>query len=141
MKRILIIDDDEMIRELLRQILEKEGYEIIEASDGSKASLILSEKPTDLVITDIIMPDKEGIETIRELKKDYPNVKIIAMSGGGRIGPIPYLKIAKSMGACKTFTKPIHRLELIAAVKELIGSDINNNPHHELSHTNQANIA
>ena len=120
MARILVIDDDIQILEMLRQTLEREGYEVIDARDGKEGIRFYREAPTDLIITDIVMPKKEGVETIMELKRDFPDVKIIAISGGGRIGPENYLQIAKSLGAMHTFTKPIGREKLLAAVRELL---------------------
>ncbi len=121
MARILIIDDDIQIREMLSQMLEKEGFEVAYAENGIKAERIYRKTSVDLVITDIIMPDKEGLETIVELRRDFPHIKIIAISGGGRIGPEPYLKIAKSMGAMFTFVKPIDRKELVDAIRKALG--------------------
>lgn len=120
MARVLIIDDEAQVRSMLRQMLEREGLEVVEASDGKIGVRMFRQSPTDLVITDIIMPDKEGLETIRELSKDYPELKIIAMSGGGLIGPQHYLKIAKGFGAVRTFTKPVDRDELVTAIRELL---------------------
>ena len=120
MVRILIIDDDEQILAMLRQTLEREGYEVMEASDGNEGLRRYRENPTDLIITDLIMPEKEGIETIMELHRDFPDVKIIAISGGGRVDPGQYLSIAKSFGAQYTFTKPIERKKLLKAVRELL---------------------
>jgi len=120
MARILIIDDDLQIREMMEQMLQKEGYETISASDGQIAMKICWKNPADIVITDIIMPEKEGIETIVELKREFPGIKIIAMSGGGRIGPEHYLKMAKGLGASRTFTKPVKREDILKAIKELL---------------------
>ncbi len=120
MVRILIIDDNAELRKLLRQILEGEGYEVLEAADGIEGLEIYKDEPTDLVITDLIMPEKEGIETIRELKMDFPDVKIIAMSGGGRIGPESYLDMAQKLGALQTLTKPLDRKELLEAVRYIL---------------------
>lgn len=119
MKRILIVDDDVQMREMLRQMLEREGYSVADAPDGKVAMKLFGEEPADLVITDLIMPEKEGIEMIREFRRDFPEVKIIAMSGGGFIGPETYLKIAKGMGAMRTFAKPVGREELLEAIIEL----------------------
>ncbi len=120
MARILVIDDDIQILEMLRQTLEHEGYEVIDAHDGKEGMKLYREAPTDLIITDIIMPEKEGIETIMELKRDFPDVKIIAISGGGRIGAKECLHLAKKLGAQRTFTKPVPRQDMIKAVKELL---------------------
>jgi len=118
--RILIIDDDVQIRTLLKEILQQEGYEVVDAPDGLEGVRLYRENPADLVITDIIMPEKEGLEIIRELRTDFPEVKIMAISGGGRIGPEPYLQIAERLGAQSILTKPIGRDELIGAVREAL---------------------
>jgi YesN/AraC family two-component response regulator len=120
MPSILIIDDDAQILKMLRQILERESYDVTEAFNGKQGLRLYRKNPTDLVITDIIMPEKEGIEIIIELKRDYPDVKIIAISGGGRINPEDYLDIAKRLGAHRIFTKPVERKELLNAVRELL---------------------
>jgi DNA-binding NtrC family response regulator len=120
MARILIIDDDVHILRMLRQTLERKGYEVIEASNGKEGIRLYREEPADLIITDLIMPEKEGIETIKELRRDFPQLKIIAISGGGRIGAEAYLPMAKKLGAMRTFIKPIAREELLEAVRELL---------------------
>jgi len=120
MTRILVIDDEKPIRTLVRQMLEKAGYEVTEASDGKKGMTILREESSDLVITDILMPDQEGLQTIKELRRDYPEVKIIAISGGGAVGPETYLQTARRFGADRTLTKPFSRDDLLRAVGELI---------------------
>jgi PAS domain S-box-containing protein len=118
--RILIIDDDVEIRVMLRNILEHTGYEVVDAPDGKVAMRLHRNEPADLIITDLIMPKKEGIETIVELKRDFPEVKIIAISGGGSSGPKDYLSIAKQMGAMRIFTKPLEQDVLLEAVRELL---------------------
>ena len=120
MALILIIDDDDQFRAMLRQMLEYEGYEVVDAPDGKEGIRIYRVKPTDLIITDIVMPKKEGIETIVELRRDFPEVKIIAMSGGGILGPDTYLQMAKGLGAMRTLTKPIKREDFLKAVWELL---------------------
>jgi CheY-like chemotaxis protein len=87
MKRILIIDDDGQFLAMLRQMLERNGYRIVEVANGEEGIKLYRENPTDLIITDLIIPEKEGIESIIELRQDFPDVKIIAISGGGRINP------------------------------------------------------
>ena len=121
MPRILIIEDEVNVRKLTRQMLELEGFEVLEAGDGDSGLRTFKENEVDLIITDIIMPGKEGIETILELRRDNPGVKIIAMSGGGRMGPDGYLELARKFGANHTFSKPFDRQELVEAVKELLG--------------------
>ena len=93
MSKILVIDDDKNIRSLLRDFLERDGYEVMEAENGKVGLKLFRENGADLVITDLIMPEKEGIETIRELRRDFSDVKIIAISGGGAIGPETYLQM------------------------------------------------
>jgi DNA-binding response OmpR family regulator len=120
MARILIIDDEAMIRNLLVRMLEREGYETVTASNGKDGINIHRKNPADLIITDLIMPDKEGIETIMELRRDFQDVKIIAMSGGGKTDSETYLHIAKTIGAIKTLAKPFDRKELLTTIRELL---------------------
>ena len=120
MARILIIDDEPQIRSMLTLMLAREGYEIVEASDGVAGIKIYRQNPADLIITDLIMPNKDGIGMIIDLKKEFPDVKIIAMSGGGLNKPDGYLKGAKKLGAACTLTKPIDREEMLAAVREIL---------------------
>ena len=121
MARILIIDDDVQVQDMLRETLEQEGYETVTAANGKDGTDLYRQNPFDLVITDLIMPEKEGISTIKELKQEFPDVKIIAISGGGKIGPDEYLHMAKFLGAKYTFTKPVEHKTLLEAVRELIG--------------------
>ena len=120
MPRILIIDDEPLIRNVLRQMLERAGYEIIDAPDGEAAMKLIQHESADLVITDILMPEKDGLETIIDLKRRFPEIKIIAMSGGGYIGPEDYLHMAVKLGVVRTFNKPIEREDLLAAVREIL---------------------
>ena len=122
MASILIIDDDAQFRAMLRQMLSRAGYEVLEASNGKEGMRIYRDKPADLVITDLIMPEKEGIETISDLRREFPDVKIVAISGGGKMGPDDYLHGAKLIGAERIFTKPLEREEILEAVKKLIDS-------------------
>ena len=120
MKRILIIDDDFHVRDMLERLLRRAGYDSQLAENGVEALKIHRENPVDLVITDIIMPEKEGLEIITEFRRDYPSVKLIAISGGGRIGPANYLKMAKLLGVDRTFAKPVDTSQLLSAVEELL---------------------
>ena len=122
MALILIIDDEPQIRSMLKLMLERDGYEVAEASDGIEGIRIYRQNPADLIITDLIMPNKDGIGVILDLKKEFPNVKIIAMSGGGLNKPEGYLKGAKKLGAACTLTKPIDRGEMLRAIKEVLKS-------------------
>lgn len=121
MVRILIIDDEEPIRFTLRAILQKAGYEIAEATNGEEGLALQREQPFDLIITDIIMPEKAGVETIIDLRSNYPDLKIIAISGGGRTRNLDFLKIAKQYGADKYLTKPFSRDELLAVIQSCLG--------------------
>ena len=120
--RVLIIDDDEQIRVLLQQMMEWAGFDVVVAENGKIAMQIQSQQPADLVITDLIMPEQEGLETISCLKKEYAGIKIIAISGGGRIGPEAYLPAALELGADRVFSKPFDVQEIVASVKELLGN-------------------
>jgi len=120
MAKILIIDDDPDVLTMLREMLEREGYEVVAANDGEKGVKCYRDNPTDIIITDIIMPEKEGIETILELRKEFPDIRIIAISGGGRIDATDHLKVAKHIGAQYTFSKPFERKALLKAVRNLI---------------------
>ena len=118
MTRILIVDDDQPVREMLQQMLEKEGYAIETAADGNEAIRKFDKNLPDLVITDIVMPDKEGLEIIRHFKQQKPQTKVIAISGGAyNIEARNTLKIAKALGAFETLAKPLKRSELVSAVK------------------------
>jgi DNA-binding response OmpR family regulator len=121
MPRILVVDDDEQIRAMLCMTLEFAGYEAEGASNGKEALRVQQERPADLVITDIIMPEKEGLETIMDLRKEWPESRIIAISGGGRIAKESYLAHAERLGAARVFQKPVERRELLAAIRELVG--------------------
>jgi DNA-binding NtrC family response regulator len=120
MARILIIDDEPQIRSMLRLMLERVGYEVMEAADGMEGIRQYRDNPADVIITDLIMPNKDGIGMIIELKKEFPQIKIIAMSGGGVNRPEGYLDGAKKLGASRTLTKPIDRDEMMSAVKETL---------------------
>ncbi len=120
METILIIDDELAICKLLRQILEKDGYTVLEAANGDQGLALFEQHHPDLIITDLIMPGKEGLETIREIRKTNTDVKIIAISGGGISDPQLYLDFAKKFGAQMTFSKPIDNKEIITAVRHLL---------------------
>ena len=106
MAKILIVEDDDEVRDVLKTLLQEEGHELFEASDGNQAIEQFRQTPADLVILDIVLPDKEGLETIIDLRRTHPNVKIMAMSGGGRTSPQDYLDMAKRLGAVEVIAKP-----------------------------------
>ena len=116
MKRILIVDDNLMMRKLVRNIFTNEQYEIVEAENGIEGLEIARRQDIDLVITDIIMPVMEGLELIMHLKRDFPDIKIIAISGGKPY----YLYMAKKLGIEGIFTKPLNLQQFLGAVKKLI---------------------
>ncbi len=121
MANILIVDDDPQIRKVFRRILEAENYEVAEAADGKEGASRFRDWPPDLVLMDIFMPEQEGLETIRELRWDFPDVKIIAISGGGKSGRMEPLEAAQKFGAALALKKPISREELLSSVKEVLG--------------------
>ncbi|MCJ7538650.1 MAG: response regulator, partial [Desulfobacterales bacterium] len=119
--RVLVIEDEPQMRIMLKQMIEDIGCDVVEASDGKEGVKLYRANPFDLIVTDIIMPEKEGIETITELERDFPDVKIIAISGGGEIDAEIYLSMAKKLGARYTFAKPVVREELLKAIRQLLG--------------------
>ncbi len=123
MARILVVDDDPMITMLLRSVFENAGYDVTEASDGKMATKRYRERPADIVVLDLVMPEKEGIETIMELRQDFPDVKIIAMTGGLRGQTEVLLTAAKDLGALRTFKKPLNPDEILTAAEELLASE------------------
>ena len=119
-RQILVIDDDEQLREMLRRMLEYAGYDVVEACDGEEAMKLLRNREVDLVITDILMPNREGLEPIMELRRGRPQLPIIAISGGGGwSGSSSYLVTATKLGAAKTLAKPFTRQEILDAVAEV----------------------
>jgi len=122
-KRILVIDDEESVRFVVKEMLEFEGYEVTTAPNGKVGLQLFRKQPTDLIITDIFMPEMEGLETIRELHRDFPQLKIIAMSGGGESGMLSFLSFAKRFGALRTLRKPFSREELLETVQGLLAEE------------------
>lgn len=125
MARILLIEDDEMLRTCLRDLLEFAGHEVVEAADGQEGLDRFQTGPVDLVVTDLVMPKREGLSLILEVRQDYPKTKIIAISGGGRIGKHQLLEVAKSYGADRTLLKPFKPKELFDAVDECLKPALN----------------
>jgi DNA-binding NtrC family response regulator len=120
MVRILVIDDDAHFRTSLCENLTDEGHDTLEASNGLEGTKVLASSKIDLVITDIIMPEKEGLATIREVHRDYPDTKIIAISEGGTIPAVDYLRTAKLFGAHHTLAKPFRWEDMKQAVSEVL---------------------
>lgn len=131
MTRVIIIDDEEDIRVVLKEIFVRAGFDAAVASDGAEGLSLIRETGADLVITDIIMPGSDGVETAYDIRMEFPKTKIIVMSGGGNTGPLSYepsaiatnayLASAEAIGADMTITKPFDREELIKAAKDLTG--------------------
>ncbi len=124
--RILVTDDNARLRAALRNILTLAGHEVETASNGVEACQILDRLPVDLLITDIIMPDREGIQTIAGLHRERPDLHIIAMSGEGSDGAGFYLEMAREFGADLTLSKPFSKSQVLEAVEGLLGAE---NPH------------
>jgi len=124
MKQILVIDDDENYRFFLKEALSKAGYQVTEAANGAIGLEVFKKQSFDLIITDIFMPEKEGLETILEFKTGLIDIKIIAISGGGLRGTDPnlVLGIAKEMGADRILNKPISVKNLLETVSEILTS-------------------
>jgi DNA-binding response OmpR family regulator len=120
MARILIIDDEAGIRRVIKLFLEKEGHEVIEASEGNSGLDLQRRHLADMVITDLVMPDREGFEVIVRLRRDYPKTAIIAVSGGGMLGQEDYLLKARELGADATLQKPFTRKDLLETVASLL---------------------
>jgi DNA-binding response OmpR family regulator len=119
-RNILVIDDDKLMCMALAKILAAAGYNVVQAFDGDEGLKLYRDQGFDLVITDLIMPDKEGIQIIRELRKENSQIRIIAMSAGGRGGATDYLKWARLMGAKQCLSKPIKREDLLGAVEAVL---------------------
>ena len=119
---ILLVDDDAPFRAMLSEALTGEGFLVREASDGLQGIKHYAEQPTDLVITDLVMPGKEGLEMIVEMKRLHSGVKIIAISGGGRGSSQNYLKMAKAFGAQIVLAKPFSHREILEAIRQVLAA-------------------
>lgn len=121
-KSILIIEDDNLLREMLKDIFEFNGFRVYAASHGQAGMDIYCKEHTDLVVTDIVLPGKSGLEIIRDLKREYPAVKIIAMSGADA-GVPGRLQVARELGAAYTIRKPFFPDDMLAAVRRVLSRD------------------
>ena len=121
MARILVMDDDALLRGALRVALEAAGYEVLEAADGDAGLRLQREQGADLVLVDIFMPQRDGLEVIRALRAETPQPKIVAMSGGGRTGQVEVLRAAAGLGASRTLLKPFEPRALLQVIRELLG--------------------
>ncbi|NQU56503.1 MAG: response regulator [Rhodospirillales bacterium] len=123
MTSILIVDDDELAVSELGEYLVGKGYEVRTAANGELATQAMLKEPSDLVISDIIMPEKEGIELIIDLRKQFALLPIIAVSGGGRTEYLDYLDLALSAGASRAYSKPLDLRELHQAIQDLLSGE------------------
>lgn len=122
MPRILVIDDDPDVRGSLSRVLTRAGYEVVSAADGTAGIELQHNQPADVIITDIFMPGLDGLQTIRQLKKEGSAVRIIAVSGGDRTGTVDLKEHARLMGAFKVLSKPFEMQDVLAAVQEALGA-------------------
>jgi CheY-like chemotaxis protein len=121
MARILVVDDDAVLRKMVRVVLEVAGYDVIEAGDGAAGLRLQREQGADLVLVDIFMPEVDGLEFIRTLRAGLPHARIIAMSGGGPVGGTDMLTAAAAFGASRTLRKPFEPRHLLTAIREVLG--------------------
>ncbi|NYZ12135.1 response regulator [Azospirillum sp. RWY-5-1] len=120
MPSALIIDDESMVRLALRQMLERQGFDILEASDGEEGLRLFATRPVELVVCDLIMPRSDGISTIMNIRRISSRVKIIAISGGGRSHALELLNVAEQMGADHILEKPFTRIQLLDAISHCL---------------------
>lgn len=128
MAKILVVDDEPLICEMLEVFLSRAGHDVTTVSDGKQATEAVGKLALDVVIADIVMPEKDGLETIMELQKRRPDLKVIAISGGSRIGNFDFLEMARKLGACKTFYKPLDNHELLKAINECLEPGFTHDP-------------
>ncbi|MEQ2009471.1 MAG: response regulator [Limisphaerales bacterium] len=123
MATVLIADDEQTVRDVVRRILEMDGHRVLEAVDGEEAMRKLRVEKPDLVLVDLFMPRKEGLETIMQLRRTFPDVKIIAISGGNPTHGISFLETAKRLGAHRTLAKPFSMETIRDTVAELLAPE------------------
>jgi CheY-like chemotaxis protein len=114
--KILVIDDDQLVRYTISKILENAGHQVVVAEDGMRGFALFEREHPDVVITDLIMPEQEGIETIIRIKRQRPEVRVIAISGGGRLGNLDALGMAQRLGADDVIAKPFAAAELVRRI-------------------------
>jgi CheY-like chemotaxis protein len=120
MPKILVIDDDPLVRSTIARVLSRAGYDFVLAVDGKHGLELFESEQPDLVITDLIMPEKEGIETIRAIREMHPEANIIAISGGGRIGSVDLLTLATKFGAREVISKPFEPADLRESISRCL---------------------
>jgi DNA-binding response OmpR family regulator len=117
---VLVVDDDPMVLQAVTLLLEDHGFQVLTATDGVQGLLLYRKHRPDVVVTDIIMPEKEGIALTRELRHEFPDARIVAMSGGGRMGNSDYVHIAQALGADAGLYKPFDDDELVGVIRALL---------------------
>ncbi|MEJ2237940.1 MAG: response regulator [Gemmatimonadales bacterium] len=120
---ILVIDDEEGVRQVVAKVLEREGHDVVEASDGKVALSLMRDNLPDVVVCDLFMPEMDGVEVLRKLRRDYPQMSVVAISGGGYQGQVQLLDVAKTLGAVAVLKKPFELGELVAAVNRALGGE------------------
>jgi len=123
MASVIVIDDEESVRYSLRAILEEAGHTVVEAGNGNDGLVLMAETAVDVAIVDMIMPVKEGVETTIQIKRQFPTVKTIAMSGGGRSQNFDFLQVARDYGACGTLQKPFSKEQLLTSIESCMVGD------------------
>lgn len=123
MARIILIDDEDAVRRTTRRVLERAGHEVLEAGDGAAGLQLLAQGGVDLIITDIFMPGMDGIVTLRRVRKEFPHVKVIVLSGGSSVGLLDLRREAELLGAAAALGKPYHVAELLRLVSTVVGLD------------------
>jgi CheY-like chemotaxis protein len=131
MARILVIDDDRKLRDVISRALERAGHNVFEADDGDAGVRLYREHGADVIITDIFMPERDGLETIQQLRREYSGVKIIAISGGDRTQRFDLRQDAEILGASRTLLKPFDQAVLVSMVRELLGEANPGSPKQE----------
>jgi len=126
MPGVLIVEDDKELREMLKLSLSRRNIMVLEAENGKDAITHFKPLITDLVVTDLIMPEEDGLKVVIKLRELKPSIKIIAISGGGKVGPGSYLNLAKALGADAIYSKPFSINELIAKIEQLLDNEQHN---------------
>jgi DNA-binding response OmpR family regulator len=123
MPGVLIVEDDKELREMLKLALLRKNFTVLEAENGKAAITHFKPLITDIVVTDLIMPEEDGLKVVIKLRELKPSIKIIAISGGGKVGPGSYLNLAKALGADATFSKPFSINELVLKIEQLLDNE------------------
>jgi DNA-binding response OmpR family regulator len=123
MPGVLIVEDDKELREMLKMALLRNDFTVFEADNGKTALAGFKPQLTDIVVTDLIMPEEDGLKVVIKLREMKPSIKIIAISGGGKVGPGSYLNLARALGADATYSKPFSINELVSKIKQLLDNE------------------